>query len=242
MRRLASPSVIEPTSRPARAVFNARDPAQLVLEQLPLDTERRAAVCVWIAFLTRGLVERRLAAFLRATYADTAEFVAKQIGFAQATRDISDTLSIRHARRSAWCAWCPACSSASAPLTLPCSLCRPRSTGCGHPCAQSELLDQACPRWLFVQLEPISATRGLRLRRELHSWPGVRPRSRALENALLRYLGQASAQSAGFTIFANPARRGACALYVILSGRYQFARLVRNSSWRGGGRRMVVHV
>jgi TetR/AcrR family transcriptional regulator, transcriptional repressor of bet genes len=64
----------------------------LFLEQLPLDAERRAAVCVWIAFLTRGFVEPRLAVFLRDTYAETLAFVATQIGIAQASGEIAADL------------------------------------------------------------------------------------------------------------------------------------------------------
>ena len=62
------------------------------IQTLPLEEEQRAGTGVWLAFLTRAVVDPDLAAFVRRAWAGTQDLVAGQLRTAQRSGEISADL------------------------------------------------------------------------------------------------------------------------------------------------------
>lgn len=62
------------------------------VQTLPLEEEQRVGTGVWLAFLTRAVVDPDLAAFVRRAWAGTHELVAGQLRSAQMSGEISAEL------------------------------------------------------------------------------------------------------------------------------------------------------
>lgn len=60
----------------------------VLVQTLPLEEERRVGTGVWLAFLTRAVVDPNLAAFVRQAWSGTHDLVAGQLRFAQKSGEV----------------------------------------------------------------------------------------------------------------------------------------------------------
>lgn len=92
--------IVELAERGVREIIaNSPDPdaprsviRSVFVQTLPLEEERRAGISVWLAFLSRAVVDADLAAFVRRAWAGTHDLIVGQLRSAQKGGEISGSL------------------------------------------------------------------------------------------------------------------------------------------------------